>query len=307
MNNLIATTATIRTSSNPDVTQTEDFEAFYLDFESKLKDLQASMASTRSTRDLASSLAKRGTASMLLGTFTGRNDKDLASMVKELGISLETTQLVLQLVMKAQHAKNHFLRAFHSALVKQITAIQNDANILDSNQRDAAVVIIAEIRDHIATQLHQQELVEIHQERLHELETVLDDKGHLDFQQNQKLAALESSAINFLEADRAQQNLITQLQSEHASKDELDRVQTHRIDLLTSEIARLEMDGQRQANSLATAENQIAIATARIEALEHSAARHKEIRSLIARQALAFVALVAAITALLNSQYWGVG
>ena len=296
-----------------------EFEVFIQDFDMHLTRLKEAMTKTRSTQELAKALANRGAFSSFLGTISGRADRDIADMIKELGLSLETTQLMLQLVMKAQQAKNHFLRAFHGALVSKIAALQLDTTVLDSNQRDAAIALVGEIRDHIASQIRQQELVESHQERLHRFELVLNENdrldrdqderiGHLaalaesksvlDAEQDVKLQALESGALRFLEADLAQQDLIEALQAANASKEEVDLVQTHRIDLLTSEISRLTLEAESRDRNLAAGEARLAVAELRITSLEKSLSDARKPLALILRQAPAVLALVEAILAL---------
>lgn len=281
------------------LTTDEGFVEFYSDFEQRLDDLKDALKNTRRTKELAASLQQKGAMKNFFGSFSGRNDKELAQMVEDLGASMETTQVILQLVLKVQNTKNRFLRDFHKALVEKVVLIENDTSTLDSNQRQAAVAIVSELRDQVATQIEQQAIVESHQKKLQALDGYLDRKDDLDQQQSEKISQLESRALEIIRTDEEQQRLIEGLHAAHASKDELDRIQTQRIDALMTAVSHAEMENEKHQRSIEFLQSQQDLM---IEQLRHLEARQRAFtstRALILRNLLPATALLAALAAML--------
>lgn len=108
------------------VLKDDGFLEFYNEFDRNLDDLQAALKKTKQTKALAESLKSRGTFKNFMGGFTGRNDKELAEMIGDLGASMEVTQVILQMVMQVNNTKNGYLRQFHQALVEKITSLTSD-------------------------------------------------------------------------------------------------------------------------------------------------------------------------------------
>lgn len=143
-----------------------DYLAFERDFEKHLKDLSAALAKSKAVSASAAELKNKGTLSIVLGSLNGKNDKDLADMTGSLAASLTVTQAVLQIVMSISHRKNGFLKQFHEVLVNKIRSLTKDTKTIDSNQREAIIVVLEEIENHVSGQLAQQEMVDQHETRL---------------------------------------------------------------------------------------------------------------------------------------------
>jgi hypothetical protein len=147
-----------------------DYLAFERDFEKHLKDLSAALAKSKAVSASAAELKNKGTLSIVLGSLNGKNDKDLADMTGSLAASLTVTQAVLQIVMSISHRKNGFLKQFHEVLVNKIRSLTKDTKTIDSNQREAIIVVLEEIENHVSGQLAQQEMVDQHETRLESID-----------------------------------------------------------------------------------------------------------------------------------------
>ncbi|MFD4837081.1 hypothetical protein ACFWP0_06195 [Achromobacter sp. NPDC058515] len=151
------------------MTRDDDFQAFQRDFEEHFQNLTSAMAKSKSVGSMASSVEKKSTLGMLWGSLNGDNDKEFAQMAGDLAASLTTTQVVLQVIMQLNHRKNSLLKDFHHELVNKISNIVNDTQTLDSNQREGTLVVLEQLRDHVAARIQQEELVLWNNRRLEHL------------------------------------------------------------------------------------------------------------------------------------------
>jgi len=127
----------------------------------------------QAVQSVATGLENKGRFASIKGALSGANDKDLAGMVKALGGSLETTQTVVQVMLRLQTRKEHLLREFHSVLVDKIVNIQSDTKTLDSNQRAVALEIVSALQEQVEDQLLQYETIDQHELRLDALDDEL--------------------------------------------------------------------------------------------------------------------------------------
>lgn len=181
-----------------------DVEAFQRNVTDLITQLQTAITRGEDETKRANALSERGGWKVLVGSLTGNNDKDLAGMVKGLGGSLFTTQSVLQILLQLQTRKDGILRDFHAALVDKVVALQRDNTFLDTNQREVALLIISDLRDHVARQLEQQNAVARQERQLaslleHEREAV------------SRLDALTEHGKRIEEAQARQQQAIQEL------------------------------------------------------------------------------------------------
>lgn len=278
-----------------------EFLEFYRDFDKKLMDLQDALSTSKSVQSLADTLKNKGVLNNLWGSFSGSNDKELAEMVKYLGGSLETTQIILELVMKVQNIKNKFLRDFHKALVEKIVLINNDTAMLDTNQRQAAIAIVSELRDQVADQIEQQAIVENHQKKLQQLDGYVVQKDVLDEEQSEKIRSLENRAQQIIRTDEEHQRLIEELKAAHASKDELDRIQTQRIDTLSMTVIDLEVDSEKHQRAIGLLESQQSLMAQQLRALDAAYREQTSIRAVIMRNLLPGTAFLIGLLGLLAS------
>ena len=135
--------------------------------------LISAVQSNKDVQRTADALTDKGWWNSFTSSISGSNDKDLAGMVNKLGGSLETTQAVVQVILRLQTRKDNVLRDFHGALVDKILKIQADTKTLDKNQRGAALEIISALKDQIEDQLRQSDMVDQHELRLQEIDKIL--------------------------------------------------------------------------------------------------------------------------------------
>ena len=144
----------------------------------------------------AGNLKEKGRWAAAWGVVSGTNDRDLATMVKELGGSLETTQRAVQVVLRLQSRKDHVLREFHGVLLEKIQKMQADTHTLDANQQ-AAVDVLCDFQEQIEDQLRHHEAVERHEHEIAELTAELTRKEN---ELRQGLQALDDQTLSLKSA-----------------------------------------------------------------------------------------------------------
>lgn len=201
------------------------------------------ITSNRSVQTTASNLAQKGFFAALWGNVSGANDKDLATMVKDLGGSLETTQAVVQVMLRLQTRKDYVLRGFHATLVEKVINIQADTKTLDKNQRTAVVDILSALRDQIGDQLRHSEMVDQHEQQLQQIDDKCSSLKKSDEQLSLGVDALQvnikeltaKSAAELMEAS-------TQTHLLQSSLRELDMKLTEHINVVMVAQANLRSD-----------------------------------------------------------------
>lgn len=111
------------------------------DFQEGLQKLNSAIQRGSKTRAQLDDFQKQGSWDSFWGGLSGRNDKDLAKLLTEFGISLEVTQSVVQLLTQVHTVNNNVLRSFNDALVREIERLQVDTQTLEGNQNGALVVL----------------------------------------------------------------------------------------------------------------------------------------------------------------------
>lgn len=143
---------------------------FSSDLEAALRELDASVKAREQTGaevvKLKETLNGRNWWGTLKSSFSGETDKNLATMVEDLGASLGLTQSALRVILKVQTEKNRMLRGFSDALVSKIFKIQQDTHTLNGNQKAAALNFLQELQTQIDEQIRQQDLVDSHEAAL---------------------------------------------------------------------------------------------------------------------------------------------
>lgn len=157
-----------------------------------LDDMVVAIRDNQSVQRTADDLKEKGWWSAFKGTVSGSNDRDLASMIKGLSGSLETTQIAVQLLCRLQIRKDHVLREFHSVLVEKIQKIQADNHTLDASQQ-SAVDVLGDFKDQIEAQLSHNEATKRHGEDIAYLKTAL-NRNELEIQQG--LQALGDQTVS---------------------------------------------------------------------------------------------------------------
>ena len=268
------------------------FVELYQDFERNLDSLTEAIKKTKEVKSLSKDLAAQKGLKAIWRTVNGGNDKDIASLVNNLGQSLETTQIILNMVLQIQNTKNKYLKEFHESLVNKITNIKRDTETLDENQKEAVLTIVEELTDQIRLQIEQQEMVEQHRQKLHHVDGFMSEKNELYSEQDEKIKQLESRAEEIIRVDELQQKLIEELKTANASKEELDRIQTQRIDALLTEVSKLALEDQNKQTKINVLESQILLLEQQIKAAKSELSKGKSIKSMIFKVFPGYIALI---------------
>jgi hypothetical protein len=145
---------------------------FSSDLEAALRDLEDAFKTREQAGEKVAKLKKtlddQNWWGTLKSSFSGEADKNLATMVEDLGTSLGLTQSALRVILKVQTEKNRMLRGFSDALVKKIFKVQQDTHTLNGNQKAAALNFLQELQTQIDEQIRQQDLVDSHEAALQE-------------------------------------------------------------------------------------------------------------------------------------------
>lgn len=291
---------------------------FQRDFETHFKNLTDAVARSQSVGALASSVGKKGTLSMVWGSLNGKNDKELAQMVNSLAGGLETTQVVLQMVLKLSHRKNGFTRQFHEVLVNKIAQLGKDSATLDSNQREATIAILEELDNHVYAQLQYQEQVEAHNSHLERLDAYVESADLAVGNLNHTVSALQNSVLKL---DAATSNLDQRLaglsadvhkQKMHAAaqqrlvEDHLTKIESDAAEQ-QSEIAALSFTSAEYAGrselmeeKLAQLERLLGEQQKKNDLLETTIAHFSSAKSMLLRHAVAVLALGLAVFSVLK-------
>lgn len=215
----------------------------------------------KSVQMTASNLEKKSWWGAFKGTVSGANDKDLATMVKNLGGSLETTQMTVQVMLRIQTRKDHVLRGFHSALVDKIVKIQADTKTLDVNQRTAALDIVAALIDQVEDQLRQCDAVDRHEKRLQEIDGTLVNSASVEADFRENLKALDDQCANLKKSDNYLSHDVEVLQAglkDLATKSETDLTEAeHKTSSLKAELYNLDMKFTENVNLATAAQTQL--------------------------------------------------
>jgi phage shock protein A len=174
------------------VAQRQEIASARMELTKALDEMVKAIASNRTLQTQAGKLKEKGRLATAWGSISGANDRDLATMVKELGGSLETTQKAVQVVLRLQSRKDHVLREFHGVLIEKIQKIKADTRTLDANQQ-AAVDVLCDFQEQIEDQLQHHEAVERHELKIAELTAELTSKEN---ELKQGLQALDNQVLS---------------------------------------------------------------------------------------------------------------
>lgn len=160
--------------------------------------LISAVKNNKDVQRTADALTDKGWWGSFTSSISGSNDKDLAGMVNKLGGSLETTQAVVQVMLRLQTQKDNVLRDFHGALVDKILKIQADTKTLDKNQRGAALEIISALKEQIEDQLRQSDMVDRHELQIQEVSSIITS---VEEEFRGRLKALENQCASLKKSD----------------------------------------------------------------------------------------------------------
>ncbi|MEZ9197453.1 hypothetical protein [Shewanella sp. 10N.286.54.B9] len=227
-----------------ELVERQEYQVFFQDFESNLAKLTEALKSSQNVQQLASDISEKGFWGNAFGGISGRNTKELAGMIENLGASLEVTQSILSIVLKVQNIKNGFLKDFHQALVEKIAHLAKDDRTLDSNQKDAALAIVTKLEQQVSYQLAQSEQIESHQRKLTELDDFVEVKDILDSEQSAKIERLDKTSEQIIQGADTRQQLINELQQKSEIKRKKDLAQDEDINQLSKLAQALQQESE---------------------------------------------------------------
>ncbi|RMG36535.1 MAG: hypothetical protein D6732_08110 [Methanobacteriota archaeon] len=205
-----------------EVVVTDDLNLECMNLGEKIEKLKEAIQQTKKAKSLAKALENKGYWETLGGVVSGSNIKEMAESMKLLCGSVHTTQVILDIVLKINNAKNQHLKAFYNVITEKIIELEKNTSTLNSNQceSDKATLYIAKkLQAHIAEKIEYQEKLIAHDSAIAFLKERDRVKSDLDDQQSAEIKNLISLAI---------------------SKDELDRKQSKELRSIKDRIANIE-------------------------------------------------------------------
>lgn len=196
------------------VKETKIKEIVY-DFSIQLEELDKALLYTKNSRALANNVKKKGFFGAMFGGISGGSDKELAQSITQLGLGLETTQKIVEVLLQISNAKNYYLKGFHEVLVKKIKSLNNDLIICDDNQKnskEATIIIAKKLKSQIEDKLEQSELLTSHQIEIVNLKSENRNKTTLDQQQTADIFKLKNNLDKKNTLDNEQQIRIQDLE-----------------------------------------------------------------------------------------------
>lgn len=149
------------------------------------KKLKEEQERSKEIQKAADDFNNRGFLERWGGSFTSRNDTDLATMIASLGGSLNITQEVIECLLQIQSEKNVVLKEFHQALMNTIRDLKHNDTILDLSSRENSLVILEHLKSQVEDKLEQAKRVEEHEEAIIKLQS-------LSWQQEEMLQRLQA-------------------------------------------------------------------------------------------------------------------
>lgn len=216
-----------------------------VNFEKQFVDLEKALTNTKEAKSLAASVENKGGWDSFKGSFSGKNDKEIAEAVRKLGGSLEVTQDILNVVLKANTAKNVHLKGFHQVLVEKVLFLQTNSSKLSSNQNNsnqAALSIAMALKDQIEEKILHAETIDNHEKEINSLKDISSQKELLDNLQSKEIEALKSEVSHKEALDDKQSLDIESLLVNTQEIKQLDQSQSIAINELKEQVARLQQE-----------------------------------------------------------------
>lgn len=320
----------------PPQTDAQKLAHFSAELDSALQSLDRAVAQNAQARkdleQLKGTLDDRGWWGAFKANFNGQTDKELAENVQILGQSMEMTQKVIRIMLQVQTQKGRLLNAFSDALVGKIANIQTDTQTLNGNQRAATLAFLEALHQQVQEQIHHQDLIEQHDNKLQDLAQWQFEKCNQDAALAQQLEQQRNSREHWQElkdlrdADTVKELQILKSGAETLKQSVVDlklwREAKHREDVeLRTQIVHIEQHGVQQfarisdsvATMMATQTRQESLAQvihervdtllARVAELERMQAQAKSLSAVLLRHGPSLVALAIAVAALIKALY----
>lgn len=235
-----------------------------INFEKQFVDLEKALANTKEAKNLASKMKNKGGWDSFTGSFSGTNDKEIAEAVTKLGGSLEVTQDILKVVLKASTAKNIHLKGFHQVLVEKVLSLQTDSSKLNANQKNsnqAALSIAMALKAQIEEKILHAETIDNHEKEINSLKDISSQKELLDNLQSKEIEALKSEVSNKEALDDKQNLDIESLLVNTQEIKQLDHTQSIAINELKEQVAQLQKEVANNEMKLASFHTQYNLGT----------------------------------------------
>lgn len=136
------------------------------------KKLKKAQEKSKEIQKAADGFNNRGFFDLVGGSFTSRNDTDLATMIASLGGSLNITQEVIECLLQIQSEKNVVLKEFHRALMNTIRDLKHNDTMLDLSSRENSLVILEHLKSQVEDKLEQAQRVKDHEEAISKLQSL---------------------------------------------------------------------------------------------------------------------------------------
>ncbi|AUV53147.1 hypothetical protein B1209_10340 [Raoultella planticola] len=150
------------------------------------KKLKEEQERSKGIQKAADDFNNRGFLGRWAGSLTSSNDTDLATMIANLGGSLNITQEVIECLLQIQSEKNVVLKEFHLALMNTIRDLKHNDTMLDLSSRENSLAILEHLKSQVEDKLEQAQRVEEHEEEINRLQS-------LSWQQEEILQRLQAS------------------------------------------------------------------------------------------------------------------
>lgn len=285
----------------PAQTEEQKFAHFNAELDETLKSLDSAVEKNTRIRgeigDLQADLQNRSWVDSLKANFNGQTDKELAKSIEALAGSVEVTQKAVRLILQIQTQKGRILHIFSDALAAKIINIQDDTHTLDKNQRAAALVFLEELRQQVQEQIHQQELIDQHEQNLIDILQWKSKKEELDCEEMKRLDNIkkEIEAIKpiIIEVSQWNQELRAQLaQAEQRSLQKFEQ--------LTDVIENTILNQTNQRSKTQKISDLVETLNNRLEQVELANSRSKSFTKTLLRHSLTLIALIIATMALIK-------
>lgn len=286
----------------PAQTDEQKLAHFTAELDEALKSLDLATEQSAKSRDdmqaLQSTLEDRGWWDSVKSSFNGQTDKELATNIRVLGQSLETTQKVIRVILQVQTQKGRLLHVFSDALVKKMTSIQTDTQTLDGNQRAAALAFLGELHLNVREQIRQQDLLDEHEGKLQGLDGWQREKDREQVERERSLQQHQMDSLRW--QDRKDQHDAEMVQRVDGVKSETELL-TQKLEKSANLLAAIAATHDRIEGQVQTLQQLFETQNTRIEALQRSQTQSNSAAGFLLRHGLILVALGVAVAALLKS------
>lgn len=218
-----------------DLVDARQIQEVTIDFSKQMDELDKAIQLTKDAGVLAESVQEKGVFGTFFGSISGKNDKQLAESVKILGASVETTQKIIEVILKVNNVKNQFLRSFHTALTDKILSLNREMEISYGNQKNAkqaTITIATQLRAQIDEKIRHAEMIDEHEVEISQLQEFAKTKDILDEEQSEAISEFKEKAILKDDLDHQQSRAISFIKEVVAQNENIDQIQTQDIEYL---------------------------------------------------------------------------